>query len=328
MYSGGMPCPLGLARNFSRDAGRRSTTVADTPMKRFAAALCLLALSGPVTIVSAQNTAPAPDLKSAPIPWENPLKKTLREGKPVVGMTISIPSADVVLQAARVGFDFVWIEMEHSPLTLESVRDMVLATQGTPLVPIVRVPVNEIWTAKRALDAGALGVIFPFTSTPELARQAVDACRYPPIGRRGAGAGLASMRWPAPQGYADFADKNALVIIIIEEKRAVENIDAILDVPGIDVVFIGPNDLSYSYGDRGRQTAQVNAAIATVVAAAKKRSIPVGRTTGTNDIKGHIQQGFQFFQASSELGFLAAGARPFLDAAGKSAPDMKNRPLY
>jgi 2-keto-3-deoxy-L-rhamnonate aldolase RhmA len=243
-------------------------------------------------------------------------------------MTISVASADVVLQAARIGFDFVWIEMEHSPISLESVRKMVLATQGTPLIPIVRVPVNEIWTAKRALDAGALGVIFPFTSTPELAKQAVDACRYPPIGRRGAGAGLASMRWPAPQGYADFADKNALVIIIIEEKRAVENIDAILDVPGIDVVFIGPNDLSYSYGDRGRQTPQVTAAIARVAAAAKKRNIPAGRTTGTNDIKGHIQSGFQFFQASSELGFIAAGARPFLEAAGKSAPDMKNRPLY
>jgi 2-keto-3-deoxy-L-rhamnonate aldolase RhmA len=285
--------------------------------------VCFLALT-----LASLFAQPASNPPAAPAPWENPLKKLLREGKPVVGMTVTVANSDVVLQAARVGFDFVWIEMEHSPITLESVHEMVLATQGTHLIPIVRVPVNELWTAKRALDSGALGIIFPFTSTPELARQAVDACRYPPIGRRGAGAGLASMRWPAPQGYADFADKNALVIIIIEEKRAVENIDAILDVPGIDVVFIGPNDLSYSYGDRGRQTPQVNAAIARVVAAAKKRNLPVGRTTGTNDVKNHIQQGFQFFHASSELGFLATGARPFLEAAGKSAPDMKNLPLY
>ena len=293
-------------------------------MKRLPVALLSLGL-----LSAAVAQTPPPTSTPATVePWENPLKKTLRDGKPVVGMTITVPSPDVVLQAARVGFDFVWIEMEHSPVTLETVRNMVLATQGTGLVPLVRVPVNELWTAKRALDSGALGVIFPFTSTPELAKQAVEACRYPPLGKRGAGPGLASLRWPAPQGYADFADKNALVIIIIEEKRAVENIDAILDVKGIDVVFIGPNDLSYSYGDRGRQTDQVKAAIAKILAAAKKRGIPCGRTAGVGDIKASIEQGFQFFQASSELSFIAAGARPFLDAAGKAAPDTKNRPLY
>ncbi len=288
--------------------------------RHLAAALFAFAAT---TMAFAQAPAPA-----APGPWVNPLKTALQAGKPLVGMTVTIPSADVVLQAGRAGFDFVWIEMEHSPLTLETVRTMVLATQGSGLVPIVRVPVNEIWTAKRALDTGALGVVFPFTSTPELAQQAVAACKYPPLGRRGAGPGLASLRWPAPQGYADFADQNALVIIIIEEKRAVENIDAILDTKGIDVVFIGPNDLSYSYGARGRQTDEVKAAIAKVAAAAKKRGLPVGRTAGAGDIKQHIADGFTFFQASSELGFLAAGARPFLEAAGKAAPDTKNRPLY
>lgn len=295
-------------------------------MKRFVfASLCLALLA---SAFAQAPSAPPPTPAPTPAPWENPLKKLLRDGKPVIGMTVSIPSADVVLQAARVGFDFVWIEMEHSPISHETVRHMVLATQGTPLIPLVRVPVNEIWTAKVALDSGALGVIFPFTSTPELARQAVDACRYPPLGRRGAGAGLASLRWPAPQGYADFADKNVLCVIIIEEKRAVDNIDAILDVKGIDVVFIGPNDLAYSYGDRGRQTDQVKAAIAKVVAAAKKRGLPVGRTAGSGDIKDHIAQGFQFFQGSSEIGLIATGARPLLEAAGKSAPDLKNRPLY
>ncbi|MFB3828751.1 MAG: HpcH/HpaI aldolase/citrate lyase family protein [Bryobacteraceae bacterium] len=260
--------------------------------------------------------------------WENPVKQTLREGKPVVGLTVTIPSADVALQAARLGFDFIWIEMEHSPITLETARNMVLATAGTRTVPIIRVPVNELWTAKRALDIGALGVIFPFTSTPELARQAVEACKYPPLGRRGSGPGLATLRWPAPEGYGDFADKNAMVIIIIEQKQAVEKIDEILSVPGIDVVFIGPNDLSHSYGFRGRQEPPVLAAIAKVVAAAKKRNIPVGRTAGAGDLGKWMKEGFQFFQASSDLVMLAAGARGVLEAAGKSAPDMKGRPLY
>ncbi|MGC9971935.1 MAG: aldolase/citrate lyase family protein [Bryobacteraceae bacterium] len=260
--------------------------------------------------------------------WENPVKKTLREGKPVIGLTVTVPSAEVALEAARLGFDFVWIEMEHSAITLETARNMVLATQGTSTAPFIRVPVNELWTAKRALDVGALGVIFPFTSTPELARQAVAACKYPPLGLRGAGPGLATLRWPAPGGYADFADKNAMVVIIIEQKQAVENIDAILAVPGIDVVFIGPFDLSHSYGFRGKQTPEVKEAMAKVVAAAKRRNIPVGRTAGAADIGEYIKEGFRFFQASSELGMMAAGARPVLEAAGKTGEAPKARPMY
>jgi 2-keto-3-deoxy-L-rhamnonate aldolase RhmA len=148
--------------------------------------------------------------------FTNPVKALLKEGKPVIGGTVQIPSAEVAAQMATMGFDFLWIEMEHGPVTLETVRNMVLATRGLKAMPFTRVPVNELWTAKRVLDAGSLGVIFPFTSTPELARQAVAACKYPPNGRRGSGPGLASFRWPAPGGYADFADNNAMVIIIIE----------------------------------------------------------------------------------------------------------------
>ncbi|MBL9188899.1 MAG: hypothetical protein JNK23_15560 [Opitutaceae bacterium] len=281
----------------------------------------------PLLLLCLAAASPAAD-NPAPAAAENPLKKLLRDGKPVIGMTVTVPSADVALQAARAGFDFVWIEMEHSPVTLESARNMILATQGTGLTPLIRVPVVELWTAKRALDCGALGVVFPFTSTPELARQAVAACKYPPLGRRGAGPGLATLRWPAPEGYADFADKNALVVIIIEEKRAVDQIDAILDTPGIDVVFIGVNDLSYSYGDRGRQTPQVKEAITKIVAAAKKRGIAAGRPANVTDIKAHMADGFTFFQGPSELSLVATAARPLLEAAGKSAPDPRNRPLY
>src|SRR5688572_1080445 len=158
-------------------------------MKSSAIVLSLLSLLSIVQLAAQPPAASAAAASAAP--WENPLKKLFREGKHAIGMTVTVNNADVVLQAARVGFDFVWIEMEHSPITLESAHHMILATQGTHLIPIVRVPVNELWTAKRALDSGALGVIFPFTSTPELAKQAVDACRYPPLGRRGAGPGLA-----------------------------------------------------------------------------------------------------------------------------------------
>src|SRR5215831_4424523 len=154
-------------------------------------------------------------------PWENPVKAAWRQGRPVVAATITSTSVDSAAHLATLGFDFLWIETEHSPVTLETLRHIVLATRGAKAVPFARVPVNELWTAKRVLDAGVHGVIFPFTSTPELAAQAAAACRYPPHGRRGSGAGLARVTWPDPEKYQDACDEHVTVIAIIEEARAV-----------------------------------------------------------------------------------------------------------
>ena len=112
----------------------------------------------------------------------NPVKERLQKGEPVFGVVISVNNVEVAAQAANLGFDFLWLEMEHAPLSLETIRNIVLATRGLPAVPIARPPTNELWTAKRLLDTGVLGIIFPFTRTPELARQTVAACRYPPDG--------------------------------------------------------------------------------------------------------------------------------------------------
>jgi 2-keto-3-deoxy-L-rhamnonate aldolase RhmA len=267
---------------------------------------------------------------SAQEPEDNPVRVLLKAGQPAVGVTITVASPEVAAQAAGLGFDYLWIEMEHSPVTLETARNMILATRGLKAIPFIRVPVNELWTAKSALDIGALGVIFPFTSTPELARQAVSACKYPPLGRRGAGPGLAAFRWPATEGYRDFADRNVMVIAIIEEKRAVEKIDEIAAVPGLDVLFIGVNDLSFSYGHRGRQdVAEVRDAVRKIVAAAKRNDIPVGRPAGSAEaIAQYRSEGFSFFQASSDLGFMAAGANQLLAPLGKADTAVKKRPLY
>ncbi|MEJ2009411.1 MAG: aldolase/citrate lyase family protein [Acidobacteriota bacterium] len=262
--------------------------------------------------------------------WENPVKKSLREGKPVVGLTITTASVEVAAQGAGLGFDFLWIEMEHSPTTLETLRNMVLATRGLNAVPFARVPLNELWTAKRVLDSGVLGVIFPFTGTPELARQAVAACRYPPHGGRGSGAALATFRWPAAEGYYDFADRNVMVVVIIEEARAIENIDAIASAEGIDVLFIGTSDLSFSLGYRGRQDPpRVQEAIAEVVKAAQKHKKVLGAPVGDPELMKHyMEQGFRFFQASTELRLMEAGARQFLEPLGKLAAKPKARSLY
>ena len=251
-----------------------------------------------------------------PTTWATPVKRKLREGKPVIAATITVNSVEVAAQTANLGFDFLWIEMEHSPITLETLRSMVLATRGLPALPFARVPVNEIWTAKRVLDMGVSGVMFPFTSTPELARQAVAACRYPPHGCRGSGAGLAKFCWPDPDRYSDSADENVTVIIIIEEARAVERIDEIAATPGVDVMFIGTSDLSFSLGLRGEQKhSKLQEAIAKVVEAGKRHGKFLGRPAQSPDqVRQYIEQGFQLFQAPTDMGFLTAGARGYLAA--------------
>jgi 2-keto-3-deoxy-L-rhamnonate aldolase RhmA len=229
------------------------------------------------------------------------------------------------------GFDFLWIEMEHSPITLETLRNMVLATRGMKALPFARVPVNEIWIAKRVLDAGACGVIFPFSSTPELAAQAAAACRYPLAGRRGSGAVLARVSWPGgSEGYADSADQNVVVIVIIEEARAVENVESIAATPGIDVMFIGTSDLSFSLGLRGNQDhPRLHEAIEKVIAAGNKHGKVVGRPAATPEqVQKFLAQGFRLFQAPTDLGFMTAGARQFLEPLGRTAAQAKPKVIY
>jgi len=263
--------------------------------------------------------------------WENPVKNKLRAGEPVVAATITAASVEVAAQAASLGFDFLWIEMEHSPITLETLRTMVLAMRGLKAVPFARVPVNEIWMAKRVLDAGVCGVMFPFTSTPELAAQAAAACRYPPVGRRGSGPVLARFTWPGgSDGYPDSADSNVVVITIIEEARAVENVEAIAATPGIDVLFIGTSDLSYSLGLRGNQDdPRLHEAIGKVVAAAKKHGKVAGRPAATPEqAQKFMEQGFGLFQAPTDMGFMAAGARTYLEGLGRAVGAVRAKTIY
>jgi 2-keto-3-deoxy-L-rhamnonate aldolase RhmA len=262
--------------------------------------------------------------------WTNPVRARLEAGEVALGVTISVPSAEIAARAAQLGFDFLWVEMEHSPVTLESLRTMVLATRGLPAAVFARVPVVERWTAKRVLDQGVSGVIFPFASTPEAARTAAEACKYPPLGRRGSGAGLATSTWPEPDNYADSADREVMVISIVEELQAVENIDAIAATPGVDVLFIGTSDLSFSLGLRGRQNEPLlQEAIDQVVAAARKHGKFVGRPARTpGEIHTYQEQGFRLFQTPTELGFFQAGAKAYLDAVGERSTVRDSKSLY
>ncbi len=263
-------------------------------------------------------------------PWCNPVKQRLAAGLPAIGATVTAASVEIAAQMAALGFDFLWIEMEHSPITLETLRNMVLAMRGAGAEPFARVPVNELWTAKRVLDQGVRGVMFPFTSTPELAAQAAAACRYPPRGRRGSGANLARFTWPDGGDYYDSADENVCVIAIVEEAAAVERIEEIAATPGIDAIFIGTSDLSFSLGLRGEQDhPRLREAIARVVEAGRRNGKALGRPAGSPEqVKAFLDQGFLLFQAPTEIGFLKAGAQQYLEPLARPAVQAKSQSIY
>jgi len=262
--------------------------------------------------------------------WIHPVRARLRAGEPVFGLTITTANVEAAAHAATLGFHFLWIEMEHSPITLETLRLMVMATRALPASVLARVPAVELWTAKRVLDQGVSGVIFPFTSTAEIAARAAAACRYPPLGKRGSGAGAAVRTWPQRGNYYDSADAQVMTVCVVEDVAGVESLDAIAATPGVDVIFIGTSDLSFSRGFRGSQTEPAHrAAIAHITDAAKKHGKYLGRPAGTPDqVYEFIQQGFLFFQMPTEIGLMEMGARQLLDPLGIAGMPAAQRSLY
>ena len=253
-------------------------------------------------------------------PWVNPVKARLARGEYVVGMPVTATSLDMALVAARSGFDFLWVEMEHSPITLETLRHIVLATRGLPAVPFARIPAGETWMAKRVLDQGVHGVIAPFTSTPALAEQVSRACRYPPRGRRGSGSGLAEGTWPAVSSYYDSADEQVLVAVVIEEAQAVECCEEIAATDGVDILFIGTSDLSFSMGLRGDMShPDVLRAAERVRDAAARHGKYCGRPVASPEsLQRFVAEGFRFFHAASDLTLFAEGAKAWLDPLGRA----------
>ncbi len=262
--------------------------------------------------------------------WQHPLRQRLRDGDIIVGMTVVTSNVEAAAHAAGLGFHFLWIEMEHSPVSLEALRLIVLATAKSPAAVLARVPYTELWMAKRVLDQGVSGVIFPFVSSSTLAQRAADACYYPPKGLRGSGAGLASATWPAPGSYYDSADENILSIAVIENVEGVENIEEITATSELDIIFIGTADLSFSLGCRGDQNAPaVKEAVAKIVLAARKHGKYLGRPAGTaKQIQEWRTDGFQVFQTGTELGLMSAGASQLLEPLGITGIPKEQRALY
>jgi len=245
------------------------------------------------------------DGKMAP----NKLKRDLKAGKVCIGVTMTMENRVVAEILSHIGLDWIWFEMEHSASSDAGVLAMLQATNGSKTSTVVRVPWNDKTLIKRALDNGPDGIIIPLVNTAEEAEAAVRAMKYPPLGERGAGLARAQCYGMHMDEYLKSANDEVMTTLMIEHIQAVENIDAILKVKGVDSIIIGALDLSGSMGILG-QTAdpRVEAAIQKVLAASKKANMPCGIiTVAPEQANERIKQGFTQIIMGIDVLYLVGG---------------------
>ncbi len=245
----------------------------------------------------------------------NQVKEKLKRGEPALGAWLSLPSVPSARIMARLGFDWLVVDMEHSAQNPVLMADMVatIADAGT-CAPIVRVPTNSVEWFKWALDAGAWGVVVPMVNSREEAQHAVEYTKYPPLGARSIGGafgpyGFGITNWP---DYARTANDEIIVIIQIESRQALQHLDEILSVPGIDVAFVGPNDLHAQLGltpsSEGAE-AEFTEALEQIKAAARKYHLALGMFSNNGEAAAErVRQGFQMISVTTDISSLIAAA--------------------
>ena len=184
----------------------------------------------------------------------NKMKAKILAGEPAFGVSMMIPSPQIVEMIGRIGFDWILIDCEHGAITLDAAETLALAAEAIGLTPIARPRSNSPEEILQLMDRGIMGVQVPHVATAEDARRAVEAVKYHPIGTRGLGGGTRAAEYGLTQSMDDYIDttnRETLVCVQIEEEEGAKNIDEILKVDHIDVFFIGPNDLSQSMGYPG-----------------------------------------------------------------------------
>ena len=244
----------------------------------------------------------------------NAAKERLEAGELALGMGVRMSrTVDIAKAMKTCGYDWLFIDMEHSSLDLDSAAQISVAAQSAGITPIVRVPGFEHHHASRVLDAGAQGIVAPHVDTPDTAARIVRQCRYPPVGRRSVVGGLAQLDFVShPMGEATAAiNASTLVIVMIETPEAVENVDAIAAVEGVDGLLVGTSDLCMEMGIPGRVgDPAVMEAQAKVVDACRRH----GRFPGLGGVyepslmERYIEMGMRFILCGNDLSMLMAGA--------------------
>jgi len=245
---------------------------------------------------------------------KNYVKEKLKAGEPSVGTWIEMNNPDVSEQLSVLGFDWLVFDVEHGLFTMPDVQRMMQSMNANSnCLPLVRVPINEPVYFKWALDMGAYGVVVPWVNTKEDALKAVRASKYPPEGIRGCGPRRASRYYSEVGDYVKKANEDVLVVVMIESQQAVDNIEEILSVKGVDATFIGPDDLSLNLGIfQQKEHPQFESALSKVLRACKKHGVAPGMHCGDANINDAISQGFQFCALNDDDTFLTIGANTCL----------------
>lgn len=183
---------------------------------------------------------------------ENQLKRKLKQGEVVLGTFVNCAYPAFIEICGIAGFDFAVIDLEHSPLSLLTAEDLCRAADCTGLAPMIRVGANDRLQIQRALDIGSAGVQVPQIETPEEARGAVSASKYAPLGTRGLSFNTRAGMYTAAGNITEQLNQESLVVVQVEGERGINNLDEIIAVPNIDVIFLGPYDLSQSLGIPGQ----------------------------------------------------------------------------
>ena len=249
----------------------------------------------------------------------NVFKQRMKEGKPLVGTLLTMGVPIVAEMISRCGFDWLWLDLEHSPLSLEQAQHLIQA-KSISCAAFVRAPANdEIWI-KRILDLGADGIIVPQIKTADEAVKAVAASKYPPVGIRSVGIARAHSFGMDFAKYVQQANEQTLVLLQIEHVEGVRNIDAILQVPGVDAIIIGPYDLSGSFGKLGQlQDPEVQEAILTIHKACKRHEMPIGIfALQAEQGQDYLKQGYQLLALGIDAHYLWTSAKASLDSVSSA----------
>lgn len=243
----------------------------------------------------------------------------IRSGRFCLGTVITLSDPVVSELAGDCGMDFTWIDAEHAPFSLETIQAHVMALRGTDCAPLVRVAWNDLAIIKPVLDLAPAGVIIPMINSAEQAEAAVAYCKYPPRGKRGCGIRRGNRYGQVPlQKYIAEADKQPWVIVQIEHIDAVKNLDAILKVPGIDSICIGPTDLSGSMGILGEsQNPELNAVIEEIC----RKTLAAGLILGTASAPYQTwkARGLHWMALTSDCGGMISNYKQILELAANES---------
>lgn len=254
----------------------------------------------------------------------NQFKQALLQRRAPVGAWLVSAAPSTAEALGCLGFDFLVVDMEHTPIDMLQVVGILQTIAGTPAQAIVRPPWNDTVMVKRVLDAGAQSLLFPFVQNAEEARRAVASTRYPPAGVRGVAAMHRGSRYGTIANYTQRANEEICVIVQIETAPALAQIEAIAAVPGVDSIFIGPADLSASMGFPGDMG---NAAVQDKLAAGAQTCKRLGKPCGIvgadpATVHRFLDYGFSWVAVGSDLAMLVSRARDYLGAVRKSVDGM------